>query len=77
MSTISAIYGSQINLWRRGRKHVAVFDEELPVRPRRGAEFNNELTGLASITSSIQYKSEDIRSVQDGPGSTFLSDPLS
>jgi hypothetical protein len=24
----------QINLWRRGKKHVAIFDEGLPVRPQ-------------------------------------------
>jgi hypothetical protein len=35
----------QINLWRRGRKHVAVFDEELPVRPQRRTNRESLSTG--------------------------------
>jgi hypothetical protein len=35
----------QINIWRRGKKHVAVFDEELPVRPQRRTNRESLSTG--------------------------------
>lgn len=36
---------SQINLWRRGKKHVAVFDEGLSVRPRHRTNRESSSTG--------------------------------
>lgn len=41
--------GGQINLWRRGRKHVAVFDGELPVSRMRSINREMLLAGDFSL----------------------------
>jgi hypothetical protein len=46
----------QINIWRRGKKHVAVFDEELLVRPQRRTNRESLSTGHLKRSSKPNGK---------------------